>query len=66
MQLASGFKQLAAAGRIGTTKYIFTVLLKGKMFIVHSNVDNHIQNFHLGRYIAGYTVGNHVLGSAYA
>ena len=23
--------------------------------------DNHIQNFHLGRYIVGYTLGNHVL-----
>ena len=30
MQLASGFMQLAAAGRIGATKYIFTVFLKGK------------------------------------
>ena len=30
MQLASLFRQLAAAGRIGTTNYIFTVLLKGK------------------------------------
>ena len=27
MQLASGFMQLAAAGRIGATKYIFTVFL---------------------------------------
>ena len=30
MQLASGFMQLAAAGRIGATKYIFTVFLKWK------------------------------------
>ena len=30
MQLASGFMQLAAAGGISTTKYIFTVFLKGK------------------------------------
>ena len=30
MQLASGFMQLAAAGHIGATKYIFTVFLKGK------------------------------------
>ena len=30
MQLASGFMQLTAAGRIGATKYIFTVFLKGK------------------------------------
>ena len=30
MQLASGFMQLAAAGRIGATKYIFTVFSKGK------------------------------------
>ena len=29
-QLASSFMQLAAAGRIGATKYIFTVFLKGK------------------------------------
>ena len=25
------------------------------------NWDNNIQNFHLGKYIVGYTVGNHVL-----
>ena len=30
MQLASGLMQLAAAGRIGATKYIFTVFLKEK------------------------------------
>ena len=30
MQLASGFMQLAAAGRKGASKYIFTVFLKGK------------------------------------
>ena len=30
MQLESGFMQLAAAGCIGATKYIFTVFLKGK------------------------------------
>ena len=36
MQLASGFMQLAAAGRIGATKYTFAVFLKGiKMLIVH-------------------------------
>ena len=29
MQLASDFMQLAAAGGIGATKYIFTVFLKG-------------------------------------
>ena len=29
MQLASGFMQLAAAGRKGTIKYIFAVFLKG-------------------------------------
>ena len=28
---------------------------------VHLNWDNHIQNFHMGRYIIGYTVGKHVL-----
>ena len=28
MQLASGYTQLAAAGRIGATQYIFTVFLK--------------------------------------
>ena len=31
MQLVSGFMQLAAAGRIGATKYIFTVFLKGNV-----------------------------------
>ena len=30
MQLASGFMQLTAAGRIDTTKYIFTDFLKGQ------------------------------------
>ena len=30
MQPASGFIQLAAAGRIGATKYMFTVFFKGK------------------------------------
>ena len=30
MQLASGFMQLAAAGRKGAIKYIFAVFLKGK------------------------------------
>ena len=27
---------------------------------VHLNGDNHVQNFHLGRYIVGYTVGKFV------
>ena len=31
------------------------------MLIVNLNGDNCIQNFHLGRYIVGYTVGNLVL-----
>ena len=35
MQLASGFMQLAAAGRIGATKLIFIVLSQGKKLIVH-------------------------------
>ena len=30
MQLASDIMQLAATGRIGAAKYIFTVFLKGK------------------------------------
>ena len=30
LQLASRFMQLEDAGRIGATKYIFTVFLKGK------------------------------------
>ena len=28
---------------------------------MHLNVDNHIQIFHLGRYIVGYMLGNRVL-----
>ena len=32
MQPASVFMQLAVAGRIGATKYIFTVFLKGKCY----------------------------------
>ena len=39
----------------------FHCLFEEKMLIVHQNGDNHIQNFHLGRYIVGYTFGNHVL-----
>ena len=31
------------------------------MLIVNKNRDNLIQNFHLGRYIIGYTFRNHVL-----
>ena len=31
-KLASGFMQLAATGRIGETKYIFTVLLKENVY----------------------------------
>ena len=31
------------------------------MLIVHLNGDNHIQNFHLGRYNVGHMVGNLVL-----
>ena len=30
MHLVSSFVQLAAAGRLGATKYIFAVFLKGK------------------------------------
>ena len=37
----------------------FNCLIEGKILIVHENAVN--QNFHLGRYIAGYTFGNHVL-----
>ena len=60
MQLASGFMQLAAAKR-RHNKVHFYCLFEGKMLIVHLNGDNHIQNFHLGRYIVGYMFGNHVL-----
>ena len=42
-------------------KVHFHCLFQGKMLIVHKNGDSHIQNFHLGRYIVGYTFGNHVL-----
>ena len=31
------------------------------MLVLHLNGDNHIQNFHLRRYIVGNTFGNHVL-----
>ena len=60
MQLASGFMQLAAAGRIGATKYVFTVFLREKYNSALVG-DNHIKKFHLGKYIVGYTFGNHVL-----
>ena len=42
-------------------KVHFHCLFEGKILIVHLNEKNHIQNFHLGRYIVGYTFGNHVL-----
>ena len=35
--------------------------LNVKMLLVHYSGDNHNQNFPLGRYIVGYTVGNLVL-----
>ena len=60
MQLTSGFMQLAAAGR-RRNKVHFHCLFEGNMLIVHYNGDNHVQNFHLGKYIVGHTFGNHVL-----
>ena len=56
MQLASGFRWTYRRNKVH-----FRCLFEGKMLIVHWNGDNHIQNVHLGRYIAGYTFGNHVL-----
>ena len=35
MQLTGGFMQMAASGRIGATKYIFTVFFEEQMLIVH-------------------------------
>ena len=52
--------QLAAAGRRRNQVH-FYCLFEGKMLIVHYNEDNHIQIFHLGRFIVGYTNGNLVL-----
>ena len=43
-----------------------TVPLTKKWKKVHYNGDNQIQNFHLGRYIVGFMVGNYVYGSAEA
>ena len=60
MQLASGVMQLAAAVRRRNIVH-FNCLFEEKMLTAHKNGDNHIQNFHLGRYIVGYTFGNHVL-----
>ena len=57
-------KRFYAAGSRWTkrrNKVHFRCHFEGKILIVHKNVDNHIQNFHLGRYIVGYTFGNHVL-----
>ena len=42
-------------------KVHFHCLFEGKTIIVIYNGDNHIQIFHLGRYIVGYTFGNYVL-----
>ena len=56
MQLASGFMKTYMSKKVH-----FHCPYEGIMLIVHSNGDNHIQNFYLGRYIVGYTFGNHVL-----
>ena len=39
----------------------FNAPIRNETAEVHQNGDNHIQNAHLGRYIVGYTFGNHVL-----
>ena len=39
----------------------FNAPIRDETAKVHYNEDNNIQNFDLGRYIAGYTFGNHVL-----
>ena len=52
--------QQAAVGRRHNIVH-FHCFLKEKLLIVHRDGDNHIQNFHLGRNIIGYTFGNHVL-----
>ena len=44
--------------------FLLTIQLENFLFKIYSSVylgDNCIQNFHLGRYIVGYTVGNFVL-----
>ena len=46
MQLAGGFIQLVAAGRKRNMVH-FHCIFEGKMLIVHLNLDNHTQNFHL-------------------
>ena len=38
-----------------------TYYIEGRILLSHKNGDNHIQNFHLGRYIVGYAVGNYIL-----
>ena len=60
MQLASCFMKLAAAGRRHNQVH-FHGLFEGKMLMGHFKWDNCIQNFHLGRCIVGYMVGNLVL-----
>ena len=65
MQLASGFMQLAAAGRIGTTKHMFTGFFLRKMLIVHQNGDNHILNYHLGRVLSDIRSEVTFFGSTY-
>ena len=57
--LTSGFMQMASILcswqllDIGTT---FSLSFLRKMLLLHLNGGNHIQNFHLGRYIVGYKV----------
>ena len=53
MQLASGFMQLWPLD-VRRNKVHLHCLFERKMLKLHLNGDNHIQNFHLGRYIVGY------------
>ena len=46
---------------LGTKVFLKHLLAKECQEKIHSLRDNHIQSFHLGRYIVGYTVGNLVL-----
>ena len=65
MQLASGFMQLAAAGR-RRNKVHFHCLFEGKMLIVHLNWDNHIQIFLWGGISSDIRSVITFYGSAYA
>ena len=60
--LLDGGSEVNSRGFAGATPLHITVSSYCEIFLFNLHLgDSHIQNFHLGRYIVGYTVGNLVL-----